>query len=44
MAAFMVSPTLSVVNSRLSLISCSLSPMSLRRLKRMNAAEWQLRQ
>ena len=42
--AIMVSPTLSVVNSRLSLICCSVRPISVRRLWRMNAAEWQLRQ
>ena len=32
MAAFMVSPTLSVVNRRLSLICCSVRPMSVKRL------------
>jgi hypothetical protein len=41
---FMVSPTLSLTNSRLSLICCSDRPMSCRRLKRMKAAEWQFRQ
>ena len=41
---FITSPTLSDTVSRLSLICCSEMPMSCRRLKRMNAAEWQFRQ